>query len=229
MIVTGDELLPPGTPARGFQIADANSVMLAALIARDGGIARVIGPLPDDRDRIRREIADASAIGRRRPDLGRELGGPRGPRPRPRRRAGRAGGPRRGAPTGGAGGDRLPRRARVPVVLLPGNPVSCLCAYDFFAGPIVRLLGGRPRDWPYRSASSPAGTQARLGRRPRRLRPGPDRARSGRAAGDQRRVDPVEHDPRRRVRRRPGRPGGLPRRGRGRPSGSTTSRRRSSP
>ena len=61
VIVTGDELLPPGTPARGFQIADTNSVMLAALIARDGGIARVVGPLPDDRDRIRREIADASA------------------------------------------------------------------------------------------------------------------------------------------------------------------------
>ena len=44
---------------------------------------------------------------------------------------------------------------QVPVVLLPGNPVSCLCAYDFFAGPIVRLLGGRPREWPYRSVSLP--------------------------------------------------------------------------
>ena len=29
----------------------------------------------------------------------------------------------------------------VPVVLLPGNPVSCLCAYDFFAGPILRRVG----------------------------------------------------------------------------------------
>jgi molybdopterin molybdotransferase len=36
------------------------------------------------------------------------------------------------------------------VFLLPGNPVSCLCAYDFFAGRAIRALGGRDRDWPYR-------------------------------------------------------------------------------
>jgi molybdopterin molybdotransferase len=36
------------------------------------------------------------------------------------------------------------------VFLLPGNPVSCLCAYDFFAGRALRLLGGRPADWPHR-------------------------------------------------------------------------------
>jgi molybdopterin molybdotransferase len=35
------------------------------------------------------------------------------------------------------------------VFLLPGNPVSCLCAYDFFAGRAIRLLGGRPWPWPY--------------------------------------------------------------------------------
>jgi molybdopterin molybdotransferase len=37
----------------------------------------------------------------------------------------------------------------VPVLLLPGNPVSCLVAYDFFAGPVIRALGGRPTTWPY--------------------------------------------------------------------------------
>jgi molybdopterin molybdotransferase len=36
------------------------------------------------------------------------------------------------------------------VFLLPGNPVSCLCAYDFFAGRAIRGLGGRGLDWPYR-------------------------------------------------------------------------------
>jgi len=34
--------------------------------------------------------------------------------------------------------------------LLPGNPVSCLCAYDFFAGRVIRALGGRNENWPYR-------------------------------------------------------------------------------
>ena len=37
------------------------------------------------------------------------------------------------------------------IFLLPGNPVSALCAYDFFAGRAIRALGGRPIEWPYRS------------------------------------------------------------------------------
>jgi molybdopterin molybdotransferase len=41
------------------------------------------------------------------------------------------------------------------VFLLPGNPVSCLCAYDLFAGRVVRRLGGRTWDLPYRTATLP--------------------------------------------------------------------------
>ena len=37
------------------------------------------------------------------------------------------------------------------VFLLPGNPVSSLCAYDFFAGRAIRALGGRTKAWPYRA------------------------------------------------------------------------------
>ena len=49
------------------------------------------------------------------------------------------------SPTGmGRIGQRL-------IFLLPGNPVSALCAYDFFAGRAIRALGGRSKDWPYRS------------------------------------------------------------------------------
>jgi len=49
------------------------------------------------------------------------------------------------SPTGlGRIGERL-------VFLLPGNPVSSLCAYDFFAGRAIRALGGRDKAWPYRS------------------------------------------------------------------------------
>jgi molybdopterin molybdotransferase len=93
-----------------------------------------------------------------------------------------------------------------PVLLMPGNPVSCLCAYDFFAGRVVRRLGGRPPDWPYPRAAHPLAQKlvSALGR--------VDYARvkvvDGKVepAGHQRRVDPLEHHPRRRVRRRPGRP-----------------------
>lgn len=41
------------------------------------------------------------------------------------------------------------------VFLLPGNPVSCLCAYDFFAGRAIRALAGRSMDWPYRRLTAP--------------------------------------------------------------------------
>jgi molybdopterin molybdotransferase len=50
-------------------------------------------------------------------------------------------------PSSPAGFGRLERRL---VFLLPGNPVSCLCAYDFFAGRAIRALGGRTKTWPYR-------------------------------------------------------------------------------
>ena len=40
-------------------------------------------------------------------------------------------------------------------MLLPGNPVSCLCAYNFFAGLMVRRLGGRCGRLPYRSVTLP--------------------------------------------------------------------------
>jgi molybdopterin molybdotransferase len=49
------------------------------------------------------------------------------------------------SPTGlGRIGNRL-------VILLPGNPVSSLCGYDFFAGRAIRALGGRTKEWPYRA------------------------------------------------------------------------------
>ena len=35
------------------------------------------------------------------------------------------------------------------VFLLPGNPVSCLCAYDFFAGRALRRMQGLTSEWPY--------------------------------------------------------------------------------
>jgi molybdopterin molybdotransferase len=47
------------------------------------------------------------------------------------------------------------RIAETPVAMLPGNPVSCLVAYDFFAGPVIRRMAGLPEGWPYRSVRMP--------------------------------------------------------------------------
>ncbi|MEX2172385.1 MAG: gephyrin-like molybdotransferase Glp [Pirellulales bacterium] len=144
ILITGNELLPMGTPPTGYMITDANGPMLAALVTRDGG--EPIGPLmvPDDRDAILaalREAADVvlvsggSSVGQEDhvPTLLAKHGelAIHGIAMRP------------SSPTG------MGRLDEHLVFLLPGNPVSCLCAYDFFAGRAIRALGGRSRDWPY--------------------------------------------------------------------------------
>jgi molybdopterin molybdotransferase len=145
ILITGNELLPMGTPPIGYQITDANGPMLAALVERDGGEAIVGEIVPDDRVAILAAMrADAevvlvsggSSVGEEdhAPTLLAEHGelAIHGIAMRP------------SSPTGmGRLDDRL-------VFLLPGNPVSCLCAYDFFAGRAIRALGGRSREWPYR-------------------------------------------------------------------------------
>jgi len=55
LLITGDELVVPGQPRREDQIYESNSLMLAALAARDGGVletAPPIQPVSDDRDKI---------------------------------------------------------------------------------------------------------------------------------------------------------------------------------
>lgn len=153
VLVTGDELLPPGSPAQGARIADMNSVMLEALVARDGGLSRTVGPEPDDRSRLR-ELLQSSANDA---DLvlitGGSSTGPEDHAPGLVAELGEL--PVHGVALRPASPAGLGFLGRVPIVLLPGNPVSCLCAYDFFAGRAVRRLGGRPAQWPYRAVERP--------------------------------------------------------------------------
>ena len=149
IVITGNELLPPGSKPHGMQIVDANSPMLCALVARDGGVAEYPGIVPDDPQAIRQALsADAdivlvsggSSVGKE--DFVPQLLAADG------ELAVHGVAMRPSSPTGmGRLGDRL-------VFLLPGNPVSCLCAYDFFAGRAIRALGGRSRDWPYRTMTA---------------------------------------------------------------------------
>lgn len=146
IIVSGDELLAPGCRPEGSKIVDSNSPMLAALVARDGGSSEIVR-LPDDQQALREALgrpgadvivtAGAASVGTedRVPLLVDELGELtiHGVAMRP------------SSPTG------VGRIGGAPVLLLPGNPVSCLVAYDFFAGPVVRRMGGLPENWPYPS------------------------------------------------------------------------------
>lgn len=169
LVVTGNELLPPGSRPHGAKIVDANSLMLAALIARDGGELQEVLRLPDKREVIRDALLQvdpgASAKGAQSrtqpstflivsggssvgtedhvPSLVAEYGEllAHGVAMRP------------SAPTGfGVVRER-------PVFLLPGHPVSCLAAYDFFAALALRAFQQAPQGWPYLRC------RARLGRR----------------------------------------------------------------
>ena len=147
ILVTGNEVKEPGTPKARYQIYDANSYMLHGLIARDGGVLEAPYRLGDDPDRIREAllapgadvilVSGGSSVGSEdyAPRLIAEVGelAIHGVAMRPSSPAG------------------IGRIGETLVFLLPGNPVSCLCAYDFFAGRAIRLRGGRSPDWPHRS------------------------------------------------------------------------------
>lgn len=47
--------------------------------------------------------------------------------------------------------------AEVPVILLPGSPLACLCAYDLLAGRLIRRLGGRGSQLPNRVRHATVG------------------------------------------------------------------------
>jgi molybdopterin molybdotransferase len=151
LVVTGDELLPPGSEPDGCRIVDSNSVILRALVARDGGVLlpfEILGDRPElIRSALSTQEADVilvsggSSVGQEdhAPRLVAELGSLdfHGVTMRP---------------SSPAGGGRI---GKCLVFLLPGNPVSCLCAYEFFAGPSLRALGGRSREWPHRRTKLP--------------------------------------------------------------------------
>lgn len=163
IVITGDEVLPAGEVPRDALISDADGPMLRALAERDGVGAIELRYLPDDRDAIRALFAahdgdvllvsGGSSVGPEdhAPTVLAELGevAVHGVALRP---------------ASPAGFGFL--RSGCPVFLLPGNPVSCLCAYEFFAGPTIRALGGRSRAWPHRRARLPLAAKivSELGR-----------------------------------------------------------------
>jgi molybdopterin molybdotransferase len=151
IVVTGNELVLPGEPRGPHQIYEANSIMLRGLVERDGGVLESVVHCPDERHTIREALmkpgadvvllSGGSSVGAEdhAPMILAEEGSLdlHGLAMRPSSPAG------------------LGRIGGTLVFLLPGNPVSCLCAYDFFAGRAIRKRGGRNPDWPHRSVRLP--------------------------------------------------------------------------
>jgi molybdopterin molybdotransferase len=140
ILSTGDELVEPGTPLAPGLIHDSNAWALAAAVRQAGGVPAVLGIARDDREALRRLLAEGLAadalvttagvsIGDR--DLVREVLADLGVRQvfwkvdiKP------------GRPTAFA------LAGRTPVFSLPGNPVATLLTFDQFVRPaLLRMMG----------------------------------------------------------------------------------------
>jgi molybdopterin molybdotransferase len=140
VLSTGSELVEPGRPLRPGQIYESNSVLLAAAVTDAGGDARTLHFVPDDVDQflatVRAELAGADLLitsggvsaGAYEvvKDAFRELGTVEFTKV-----AMQPGGPQGAGTVDG-----------VPVVTLPGNPVSSFVSFEVFVRPALRRALG---------------------------------------------------------------------------------------
>jgi molybdopterin molybdotransferase len=174
ILATGDELVPAGAPLTPGRVRDMNTAALAGAVEAAGGIPTVCGIVGDDLPAIGAAMRSAlaghdmllvsggSSVGEH--DLAVEaiaaLGPPgivvHGIAVRP------------GKPT------VLAAAGTVPVIGLPGNPVSALVIFDLFARPVLEaMLGMDPGSRPWglvRARLSEALPSARVREDHRRVR-----------------------------------------------------------
>lgn len=124
---------------------DVDGQLVRALVSRDGGLVEVGLPAPTLREALLR------AAQRPPPDLVLALGrtgtGPDDEAPVALAAAGELG--LHGIALRPGGSTAMGHVAGVPVLLLPGDPLACLVAYELFAGRFVRRLGGRDPELPH--------------------------------------------------------------------------------
>jgi molybdopterin molybdotransferase len=140
ILSTGDELRDPGEPLEPGQIHDANSAALGAAVEAAGGEALLLPRVPDDAARIEQEVRAAIAGA----DLLIASGGVSvGRYDHVRGVIERLGAldfwrirvqPGKPLAFGAVGA--------VPVIGLPGNPVSALVTFELFARPLIRRMLG---------------------------------------------------------------------------------------
>jgi len=142
ILSTGDELVPAGTAPARAEVRDVNSLALEAQVRRAGGVPRLHGIVRDEPAALRAAVAKAlegadalllsggSSAGARdhTADILAELGPPgllaHGIAVAP------------GKPT------ILAARGNVPLIGMPGYPVSSLVIFEVFIGPLLHRLGG---------------------------------------------------------------------------------------
>ena len=156
VLSTGDELVPPGEPLGPGRIHDANSFLLTAAARQAGAEAERLPPVGDDAAALRALLAEQVAradvlvtsggVSVGAYDVVKEaLAGGAADGPGPvgavtfRRLAMQPGKPQGFGLLGPAGQDGGPR---VPLLALPGNPVSAYVSFTLFVRPVIRTLLG---------------------------------------------------------------------------------------
>jgi len=142
IMATGDEVVSPDAPLGPGQVRDMNSPALAGAVLAAGGSPVLLGIVPDDRQAVDTALGRAlaghemvlvsggSSVGERDvvADAMSAVGPPgivvHGIAVRP------------GKPT------VLAAAGEIPVIGLPGNPVSALVIFDIFARPVLEALAG---------------------------------------------------------------------------------------
>ena len=151
VLSTGDELAYLGEELAGGKIYDSNSFGVAASVVAAGGIPKVLGIARDNLDDMHRkleEVADSdllvtsAGVSKGDYDMVKDVLTERGDinfwsvRMRPAKPL--AFGMLRGDSATGTG-------RTVPLMGLPGNPVSAMVAFEMFARPAIRTMLGRQR------------------------------------------------------------------------------------
>jgi molybdopterin molybdotransferase len=124
--------------------ADVDGQLVRALVARDGGLAEVGPPAATLREALLRAAERPADLVLA---LGRTGTGPDDEAPVALAAAGELG--LHGVALRPGGSTAMGHVAGVPVLLLPGDPLACLVAYELFAGRFVRRLGGRDPELPH--------------------------------------------------------------------------------
>jgi molybdopterin molybdotransferase len=164
VLSTGSELVAPGEPLAPGQIYESNSVLLASAVEDAGGEARTLHFVPDDVDTFLRTVR-AELVGA---DLLITSGGvSAGAYEVVKDALGALGtvefakvAMQPGGPQGAGTVDG------VPVVTLPGNPVSSFVSFEVFVRPALRrALGHAAPDRPRTSARLTEGLQSPAGKR----------------------------------------------------------------
>ncbi|MEV6975519.1 gephyrin-like molybdotransferase Glp [Kitasatospora sp. NPDC093806] len=167
VLSTGSELVQPGEPVGPGQIADSNSFTLTAAARDAGAIAYRVGGVPDDAARLRAVLEDqlgradlivtSGGVSVGAYDVVKEVFAEYGGVDFRRLRM------QPGKPQGFG---RIGPGAGVPLLALPGNPVSAYISFELFVRPAIRaMLGAEDVHRPVVRAHCPVALRSPGGRR----------------------------------------------------------------